>query len=63
VKGRVIAFTVIHVAPAAWSPIPYAVVVVDSDMGWIVARTNEPDWLRVGAEVEVADGAARPVTG
>jgi uncharacterized OB-fold protein len=58
--GRVVTFTVIHVAPAEWEPTPYGVVVVDGPDGRVVARAVDPTWLAVGADAEVEGGWARP---
>jgi len=59
-RGRVITFTVIHVAPVGWGPVPYGVVVVESNGARIVGRAESVDWLELGAEAEVVNGSVSP---
>lgn len=49
--GVVRTFTIIHVAPAEFAPLPYAVVVVDTEDDRRLAARADGDlsWLRVGA--------------
>jgi uncharacterized OB-fold protein len=53
--ASVATYTVIHVAPDALAPIPYAVVVVDDGDGRRVAARADGDlsWLGVGTAVRL----------
>lgn len=55
-SGRIATFTVIHVAPPALDPVPYAVVIVDTPDGRRAARADgELSWLAVGASCLLRD--------
>jgi uncharacterized OB-fold protein len=51
--GTVRTYTIIHVAPVEFEPVPYAVVVADASDGTRAAARadGELSWLHVGAEV------------
>jgi uncharacterized OB-fold protein len=53
--GTVVTYTVIHVAPEALAPIPYAVVVLDDENGRRLAARADGDlaWLGIGAAVQL----------
>lgn len=53
--GVVKTYTIIHVAPEAFAPSPYAVVVVDTGDERLIAGRADGDlaWLSIGARVAV----------
>jgi DUF35 OB-fold domain, acyl-CoA-associated len=54
--GVIETFTVIHVAPAALEPTPYAVVIVDTPAGRRAARADgDLSWIAMGASCLLQD--------